>query len=39
MFVMLLAFALFFAAVTCDRLRAEILRRERNPSWLKEITP
>jgi heme exporter protein C len=36
MFVMMLAFALFFAAVTCDRLRAEILRRERNPSWLKE---
>ncbi|MBC7983654.1 MAG: heme ABC transporter permease [Candidatus Obscuribacterales bacterium] len=36
MFVMLLAFALFFIAVTCDRLRAEILRRERNPSWLKE---
>jgi heme exporter protein C len=34
MFVMLVAFVLFFAAVTCDRLRAEILRRERNPSWL-----
>jgi len=33
-FVMIFAFALFFAAVTCDRLRAEILRRERNPSWL-----
>ena len=36
MFVMLAAFVLFFAAVTCDRLRAEILRRERNASWLKE---
>jgi heme exporter protein C len=36
MFIMMFAFALFFAAVTCDRLRAEILRRERNPSWLKE---
>jgi heme exporter protein C len=36
MFVMLIAFALFFAAVTCDRLRSEILKRERNPSWLQE---
>jgi heme exporter protein C len=40
MFVMLIAFALYFAAVTCDRLRAEILRRERNASWLQEgVTP
>jgi heme exporter protein C len=38
MFVMLIAFALFFAAVTCDRLCGEILKRERNPSWLKEGT-
>ncbi len=36
MFVMLAAFILFVAAVTCDRLKAEILRRERNASWLKE---
>lgn len=34
-YVMIIAFTLFFAAVACDRLRAEILRRERNPSWLK----
>jgi heme exporter protein C len=34
MYVMLLAFLLFIAAVTCDRLRAEILRRERSASWL-----
>ncbi len=33
-YVMILAFLLFIAAVTCDRLRAEILRRERNASWL-----
>ncbi|MBL8270197.1 heme ABC transporter permease [Steroidobacter sp.] len=32
--VMLLAFALYFGAVLCDRLRGEILRRERNASWL-----
>jgi heme exporter protein C len=36
MYVMLVAFMLFFAAVTCDRLRAEILRRERNATWLKD---
>lgn len=36
MFVMLAAFLLFFAALACDRLRAEILRRERNASWLRE---
>lgn len=34
--VMLLAFSLYIAAVVCDRLRAEILRRERNASWLNE---
>ena len=34
MYVMLGAFALYIAAVACDRLRAEILRRERNASWL-----
>jgi len=32
--VMMLAFMLYFGAVLCDRLRAEILRRERNASWL-----
>ena len=32
---MLLAFTLYFAAVLMVRLRAEILRRERNASWLK----
>jgi heme exporter protein C len=34
--VMLLAFSLYIGAVVCDRLRAEILRRERNASWLTE---
>lgn len=34
--IMLLAFALFFGAVLCDRVRGEILRRERNASWLTE---
>ncbi len=33
--MMLLAFTLYFAAVLMVRLRAEILRRERNASWLK----
>lgn len=32
---MLVAFTLYFAAVLMVRLRAEILRRERNASWLK----
>jgi heme exporter protein C len=34
--LMLLAFMLYFAAILCVRLRAEILRRERNASWLDE---
>ena len=34
--VMMLAFMLYFGAVLCDRLRGEILRRERNASWLTE---
>jgi heme exporter protein C len=34
---MIVGFMLFFAAVMCDRVRAEILRRERNASWLREI--
>jgi heme exporter protein C len=35
--VMMLAFLMFFGAVLCDGLRAEILRRERNASWLNEL--
>ena len=35
--VMIFAFLLFFGAVLCDGLRAEILRRERNASWLSEL--
>jgi heme exporter protein C len=34
--IMMLAFVLYFGAVLCDRLRGEILRRERNASWLNE---
>ena len=34
LFGMIIAFMLFFAAVACDRLRAEILRRERSARWL-----
>ncbi len=36
--VMMLGFALFFGAILCDRLRAEILRRERTAGWLSEVT-
>jgi heme exporter protein C len=32
---MMLAFTLFFAVVLLVRLRAEILQRERNASWLR----
>jgi heme exporter protein C len=32
--VMLLAFLMFFGAVLCAGLCAEILRRERNAQWL-----
>jgi heme exporter protein C len=35
--LMLLAFVLYFAALLCDRVRAEILKRERNASWLGDI--
>jgi heme exporter protein C len=35
--MMIFAFLLFFGAVLCDGLRAEILRRERNASWLSEL--
>jgi len=34
--VMMLAFVLYFGAVLCDGLCAEILRRERNALWLKQ---
>ena len=37
--VMLLGFVLYFAAVLCDRIRAEILKRERNASWLSALAP
>jgi len=33
---MLLCFTLYFGAVLLIRLRAEILRRERNASWIRE---
>jgi hypothetical protein len=36
MLLMLAAVVLLFAAVMCDRLRTEILRRERNAGWLME---
>lgn len=32
--VMIIGFMLFFAALVCDRIRIEILRRERSASWL-----
>jgi heme exporter protein C len=34
--LMMLAFVLYFAAVMCDRIRTEILKRERNARWLIE---
>jgi heme exporter protein C len=34
--LMMLGFVLYFAAVLCDRIRGEILKRERNASWLPE---
>ena len=33
----LLGFMLFFGAVLCTRLRSEVLNRERQSSWLKEV--
>jgi heme exporter protein C len=33
---MIVGFMLFFAAVTCDRLSAEILKRERSAGWIGE---
>ena len=35
--LMFLAFALYFIAVLLIRLRAELLRRERNASWVREV--
>jgi heme exporter protein C len=35
--LMLLAFALYFGAVFLIRLRAELLRRERNANWVREV--
>jgi heme exporter protein C len=35
--MMLLGFTLYFAAVLLVRLRAEILRRERTASWIREV--
>jgi heme exporter protein C len=35
--LMLFAFALYFGAVFLVRLRAELLRRERNASWIREV--
>ncbi|MGA1424946.1 MAG: heme ABC transporter permease, partial [Steroidobacteraceae bacterium] len=34
--LMFVGFTLYFAAVMLVRLRAEILRRERNASWIRE---
>lgn len=36
MLLMMLAFVLYFGAVLCDRVRTEILKRERNTGWLNE---
>jgi len=35
--MMLLGFTLYFAAVVLVRLRGEILRRERNAAWIREV--
>jgi len=37
--IMAIAYVCYIAAVACDRLRAEILRRERNASWLAAALP
>jgi heme exporter protein C len=38
LYVMLLGFMLYFAAVLCDSMRSEILKRERNASWLTGVS-
>ncbi|HEY5806865.1 MAG TPA: heme ABC transporter permease [Povalibacter sp.] len=35
--LLMVAFMLYFGALLCTRVRAEILRRERNAAWLSEI--
>jgi heme exporter protein C len=35
--LMFLAFFLYFGWVLLIRLRAELLRRERNASWVREV--
>lgn len=35
--LMFVAFALYFIAVLLTRLRAELLRRERNASWIRDV--
>ena len=35
--VMILAFNLYYGAVLLNRLRTEILNRERNARWLPEL--
>lgn len=35
--LMFVAFALYFVAILLIRLRAELLRRERNASWIREV--
>ena len=35
--LMFLGFALYFITVLLIRLRAELLRRERNASWVREV--
>jgi heme exporter protein C len=35
--LMIVAFTLFFVAIMLVRLRAELLRRERNASWVREV--
>ncbi len=36
--VLMLAFVLYFGAVLCTRVRSEILQRERNAAWLREMS-
>lgn len=38
LYVMLFGFMFYFGAVLCDALRAEILKRERNASWLAGVS-
>jgi heme exporter protein C len=38
LFIMIAGFQLYFGWLICRRLRGEILRRERNATWLKEAS-